>query len=80
MLPVAPFRAQVATARCSTTDLHPLRILRNLPEPTIRDVPVLLELAPGSGVKHRDNTLTLKTLFSSGVGFCASAVQQPKLP
>ncbi|HAV9103960.1 TPA: phage terminase large subunit family protein [Escherichia coli] len=37
-------------------------------EPTIRDVPVLLELAPWFGRKHRDNTLTLKR-FSSGVGF-----------
>ncbi|WP_089577755.1 phage terminase large subunit family protein [Escherichia coli] len=36
-------------------------------EPTIRDVPVLLELAPWFGRKHRDNTLTLKR-FSSGVG------------
>ncbi|EEF3457044.1 DUF1983 domain-containing protein, partial [Salmonella enterica] len=37
-------------------------------EPTIRDVPVLLELAPWFGRKHRNNTLTLKR-FSSGVGF-----------
>ncbi|MCX0457546.1 phage terminase large subunit family protein [Escherichia coli] len=37
-------------------------------EPTIRDVPALLELAPWFGRKHRDNTLTLKR-FSSGVGF-----------
>ncbi|HGX8786704.1 TPA: phage terminase large subunit family protein [Escherichia coli] len=37
-------------------------------DPTIRDVPVLLELAPWFGRKHRDNTLTLKR-FSSGVGF-----------
>ncbi|EHW7646970.1 phage terminase large subunit family protein [Escherichia coli] len=37
-------------------------------EPTIRDVPVLLELAPWFGRKHRGNTLTLKR-FSSGVGF-----------
>ena len=37
-------------------------------EPTIRDVPVLLELAPWFSRKHRDNTLTLKR-FSSGVGF-----------
>ncbi|EEZ2847418.1 phage terminase large subunit family protein [Escherichia coli] len=37
-------------------------------EPTIRDVPALLELAPWYGRKHRDNTLTLKR-FSSGVGF-----------
>ncbi|EGV2901697.1 phage terminase large subunit family protein [Salmonella enterica] len=37
-------------------------------EPTIRDVPVLLDLAPWFGRKHRDNTLTLKR-FSSGVGF-----------
>ncbi|HHH6090995.1 TPA: phage terminase large subunit family protein [Escherichia coli] len=37
-------------------------------ETTIRDVPVLLELAPWFGRKHRDNTLTLKR-FSSGVGF-----------
>ncbi|RVS28585.1 phage terminase large subunit family protein, partial [Escherichia coli] len=28
-------------------------------EPTIRDVPALLELAPWFGRKHRDNTLTL---------------------
>ncbi|EPC9245938.1 terminase gpA endonuclease subunit, partial [Shigella flexneri] len=37
-------------------------------EPTIREVPALLELAPWFGRKHRDNTLTLKR-FSSGVGF-----------
>lgn len=37
-------------------------------EPTIRDVPVLLDLAPWYGRKHRDNTLTIKR-FSSGVGF-----------
>ncbi|ECE3935350.1 phage terminase large subunit family protein [Salmonella enterica] len=37
-------------------------------EPTIRDVPVLLDLAPWFGRKHRNNTLTLKR-FSSGVGF-----------
>ncbi len=29
-------------------------------EPTIREVPALLELAPWFGRKHRDNTLTLK--------------------
>ena len=29
-------------------------------EPTIRDVPALLELAPWFKKKHRDNTLTLK--------------------
>lgn len=37
-------------------------------EPTIREVPALLALAPWFGRKHRDNTLTLKR-FSSGVGF-----------
>ncbi|EHU47226.1 hypothetical protein ECDEC2C_1431 [Escherichia coli DEC2C] len=37
-------------------------------EPTIRDVPVLLDLAPWFGRKHRDNTLTLKR-FSSGRRF-----------
>lgn len=39
-------------------------------EPTIRDVPALLELAPWFGRKHRDNTLTLKRfppVWGSGV-------------
>ncbi len=29
-------------------------------EPTIRDIPSLLALAPWYGKKHRDNTLTMK--------------------
>lgn len=37
-------------------------------EPTIRDVPPLLALAPWYGKKHRDNTLTAKR-FSNGRGF-----------
>ncbi|EFI5478629.1 hypothetical protein DWH01_30055 [Escherichia coli] len=37
-------------------------------EPTIRDIPLLLALAPWYGKKHRDNTLTMKR-FSNGRGF-----------
>ncbi|WP_205415166.1 phage terminase large subunit family protein, partial [Serratia marcescens] len=36
-------------------------------EPTIRDIPLLLALAPWYGKKHRDNTLTMKR-FSNGRG------------
>ncbi|CAM7439357.1 hypothetical protein ESCOMM011M_23835 [Escherichia coli] len=37
-------------------------------EPTIRDIPSLLALAPWYGKKHRDNTLTMKR-FTNGRGF-----------
>lgn len=37
-------------------------------EPTIRDIPSLLVLAPWYGKKHRDNTLTMKR-FTNGRGF-----------
>ncbi|NNS71987.1 DUF1983 domain-containing protein [Escherichia coli] len=37
-------------------------------EPTIRDIPLLLAMAPWYGKKHRDNTLTMKR-FSNGRGF-----------
>ncbi|QMD95124.1 phage terminase large subunit family protein [Escherichia coli] len=37
-------------------------------EPTIRDIPSLLALAPWYGKKHRDNTLTMKRFFN-GRGF-----------
>ncbi|EFG4370745.1 phage terminase large subunit family protein, partial [Escherichia coli] len=37
-------------------------------EPTIRDIPSLLSLAPWYGKKHRDNTLTMKR-FTNGRGF-----------
>ncbi|WP_337243145.1 phage terminase large subunit family protein, partial [Escherichia coli] len=37
-------------------------------EPTIRDIPSLLALAPWYGKKHRDNTLTMKR-FTKGRGF-----------
>ncbi|EBC3061393.1 phage terminase large subunit family protein [Salmonella enterica] len=50
------------------TDSSAEDFMKSRVEPTIRDVPVLLELAPWFGRKHRDNTLTLKR-FSSGVGF-----------
>lgn len=50
------------------TDSSAEDFMKSHVEPTIRDVPVLLELAPRFGRKHRDNTLTLKR-FSSGVGF-----------
>ncbi|ENM8585948.1 phage terminase large subunit family protein [Salmonella enterica] len=50
------------------TDSSAEDFMKSHVEPTIRDVPVLLELAPWFGRKHRDNTLTLKR-FSSGVGF-----------
>ena len=36
-------------------------------EPVIRDVPLLLQLAPWYGRKHRDNTLSMKR-FSNGRG------------
>ncbi|ECK3337618.1 phage terminase large subunit family protein [Salmonella enterica] len=50
------------------TDSSAEDFMKSHVEPTIRDVPVLLALAPWFGRKHRDNTLTLKR-FSSGVGF-----------
>lgn len=50
------------------TDSSAEDFMKSHVEPTIRDVSVLLELAPWFGRKHRDNTLTLKR-FSSGVGF-----------
>ncbi|MCV6671999.1 phage terminase large subunit family protein [Salmonella enterica subsp. enterica serovar Typhimurium] len=50
------------------TDSSAEDFMKSHVEPTIRDVPVLLGLAPWFGRKHRDNTLTLKR-FSSGVGF-----------
>ncbi|EHJ1676582.1 phage terminase large subunit family protein [Salmonella enterica] len=50
------------------TDSSAEDFMKSHVEPAIRDVPVLLELAPWFGRKHRDNTLTLKR-FSSGVGF-----------
>ncbi|HHY6415246.1 TPA: phage terminase large subunit family protein [Salmonella enterica] len=50
------------------TDSSAEDFMKSHVEPTIRDVPVLLVLAPWFGRKHRDNTLTLKR-FSSGVGF-----------
>ncbi|EFR6145684.1 phage terminase large subunit family protein [Salmonella enterica] len=50
------------------TDSSAEDFMKSHVEPTIRDVPVLLELTPWFGRKHRDNTLTLKR-FSSGVGF-----------
>ncbi|NUH56543.1 phage terminase large subunit family protein [Citrobacter portucalensis] len=50
------------------TDTAAEDFMKSHVEPTIRDVPALLELAPWFGRKHRDNTLTLKR-FSSGVGF-----------
>ncbi|EAA7483516.1 phage terminase large subunit family protein [Salmonella enterica] len=50
------------------TDSSAEDFMKSHVEPTIRDVPVLLKLAPWFGRKHRDNTLTLKR-FSSGVGF-----------
>ncbi|MBH0570883.1 phage terminase large subunit family protein [Salmonella enterica] len=50
------------------TDSAAEEFMKSHVEPTIRDVPVLLELAPWFGRKHRNNTLTLKR-FSSGVGF-----------
>ena len=37
-------------------------------EPTLRDIPSLLALAPWYGKKHRDNTLTMKR-FTNGRGF-----------
>ncbi len=49
-------------------------------EPTIRDIPSLLALAPWYGKKHRDNTLTMKR-FTNGRGFwCLGAVSGKKLP
>lgn len=50
------------------TDTAAEGFMKSHVEPTIRDVPVLLALAPWFGRKHRDSTLSLKR-FSSGVGF-----------
>ncbi|WP_241350467.1 terminase gpA endonuclease subunit, partial [Escherichia coli] len=45
-------------------------------EPTIRDIPSLLALAPWYGKKHRDNTLTMKR-FTNGRGFwCTCQIER----
>lgn len=49
------------------TDTSAADFMKAHVEPTIRDVPPLLALAPWHGRKHRDNTLTMKR-FSSSVG------------
>jgi phage terminase large subunit GpA-like protein len=49
------------------TDTSAEGFMKSHVEPTIRDSPELLVLAPWFGRKHRDNTLSLKR-FSSGVG------------
>ncbi len=46
-------------------------------EPTIRDIPLLLALAPWYGKKHRDNTLTMKR-FPMVVASGAWAVKRQK--
>ncbi|WP_214270048.1 phage terminase large subunit family protein [Escherichia coli] len=50
------------------TDGDAENFMKNHVEPTIRDIPSLLALAPWYGKKHRDNTLTMKR-FSNGRGF-----------
>lgn len=50
------------------TDGDAENFMKSHVEPTIRDVPSLLSLAPWYGKKHRNNTLSLKR-FSNGRGF-----------
>jgi phage terminase large subunit GpA-like protein len=50
------------------TDGDAENFMKSHVEPTIRDVPSLLALAPWYGKKHRDNTLSMKR-FSNGRGF-----------
>lgn len=50
------------------TDGDAENFMKSHVEPTIRDVPSLLALAPWYGKKHRNNTLTMKR-FSNGRGF-----------
>ncbi len=48
-------------------------------QPTIRDIPSLLALAPWYGKKHRDNTLTM-SVFPMVVASGAWAVKRQNLP
>ncbi|MFW7204120.1 phage terminase large subunit family protein [Serratia sp. BNK-17] len=50
------------------TDGDAENFMKSHVEPTIRDVPSLLAMAPWHGKKHRDNTLSMKR-FSNGRGF-----------
>ncbi|MCW5003524.1 phage terminase large subunit family protein [Enterobacter roggenkampii] len=50
------------------TDGDAENFMKSHVEPTIRDIPSLLTLAPWYGKKHRDNTLSMKR-FSNGRGF-----------
>lgn len=50
------------------TDGDAENFMKSHVEPTIRDIPSLLALAPWYGKKHRDNTLSMKR-FSNGRGF-----------
>ena len=50
------------------TDGDAENFMKSHVEPTIRDIPSLLALAPWYGKKHRDNTLTMKR-FTNGRGF-----------
>lgn len=64
----------VETAFCTfvlsrmPTDGDAENFMKSHVEPTIRDIPSLLALAPWYGKKHRDNTLSMKR-FSNGRGF-----------
>ncbi|MHC5175465.1 phage terminase large subunit family protein [Serratia rhizosphaerae] len=49
------------------TDADAENFMKSHVEPTIREVPVLKQLAPWYGKKHRDNTLSMKR-FSHGLG------------
>ncbi|MCI7923257.1 phage terminase large subunit family protein, partial [Klebsiella pneumoniae] len=50
------------------TDGDAENFMKSHVEPTIRDIPALLALAPWYGKKHRNNTLSMKR-FSNGRGF-----------
>lgn len=50
------------------TDADAENFMKTHVDPTIRDIPPLLALAPWYGRKHRDNTLSAKR-FSNGRGF-----------
>lgn len=52
------------------TDTGAANFMKSHVEPTIRDVPALLSLAPWYGKKHRDNTLTMKRYSHGKMFWC----------
>ncbi|KNC91288.1 phage terminase large subunit family protein [Trabulsiella odontotermitis] len=52
------------------TETDAANFMKSHVEPTIRDVPVLLSLAPWFGKKHRDNTLVMKRYSHGKIFWC----------